>query len=286
MATTGRIVAAIDLSPLSRAVVALAERLAARRGCGVSAVYVVEPVADSEDRAILLPMLRRLIDDTERQMEKAYNAFVEALPPPPPGVDRACHLAKGKVHSEIIRAARVADAPLVVLGAPPPSALSATVFGRILRRTPVPALVVRKPPQTGYRKVVVGIDFSPLSEGALTSAAQIAEADAEITLVNVLPRLSGDRLFTGAEEAFERRRAQLRELAERLLPGRKVDVEVLTGFARSDLADKAKALGADLVAVGVGGETQITEVFLGSVAEAVARNAHCDVLVHSIGRSG
>jgi nucleotide-binding universal stress UspA family protein len=286
MGTPRRIVAAIDLSPISRAVVALAERLAAKGGFGVTAVFVIEPIAEIEDRSILLPMLRRMVDDTEKEMETAYRSFVDALPPALPFVERICHLGRGKVHSEIIRAARVGDAPLILLGAPRSSALSATTFGRILRRVPAPALVVRKPPAGGYRKVVVGVDFSPLSEGALVTVGQVAESDAEIILLNVLPRLSGENIFAGHEEALEKRRVQLLELAARVLPGRTVGVEVITGSARSDIAEKAKELEADLVAVGVGADTTLSEVFLGSVAEAVARNAHCDVLVHSVGRGG
>lgn len=281
-----RIVAAIDLSPVSRAVVSLAERLAARFGCGVTAVYVVEPVADAEDRGLLIPMLRRMIEDTEKEFERGYRGFCDSLPTPQGGVERVCHLGKGKVHSEIVRAARVADAPFILLGAPSPSALAGTTFGRILRRTPVPALVVRKPTPGGYRKALVGVDFSPLSEGALKTVGELVEPDAEITLLNVLPRLSGETIFSDHEATVEKRKSQLRELAERVLPGRKVEVEAMTGFPRSDIAERAKAMGADLVGVGVGASTDISEVFLGSVAEAVARNAPCDVLVHATGRSG
>lgn len=286
MGNSRRVVAAIDLSPVSMAVVRLAERLAARGGYGVMAVYVIEPMAEAADRSMLLPILRRLVDHAEKELESAYREFIDALPPPLHGVDRQFHFGKGKVHSEIIRAARVADAPLIVLGAPQSSALAATTFGKILRRIPVPALVVRKPPENGYRKVVVGIDFSPLSEGALITAGALAEAEAEITLLTVLPKLSGENLFTDHAEAVEKRLGQLDELAARVLPGRAVKTEVVTGFARSEIAARARELGAELVAVGVGGDTALSEVFLGSVAEAVARSADCDVLVHSVGRGG
>ena len=61
-----------------------------------------------------------------------------------------------------------------------------------------------------------------------------------------------------------------------------VDAEVDVGPIAETIAERAAALGADLIAIGTRGLSGFKHLLLGSVAERVLRTAPCPVLtVHS-----
>lgn len=284
MDSPGRIVAAVDVSGISPVVVGASQRAARSLGVDVRVVNVVEPILEEgEEKSYLLPALRRMAEETQAGLEADFKRFSEGLTPPPEGVRREFTLLKGRAHTEILHQVRLLDAPLLVVGAPSASALSATTFGRLLRRSPVPILVARKPVKA-YSRVLVGFDLSPLSKKALLLSARLAAPDASFCLVNVIPKTFGPRLFESFDELRTRAEEAMREEADRLLPDRQIDCAALSGAARNELVSEAAKSGADLVAVGISANHSLTDVFLGSVAEAVARNAGCDVLVFSTGR--
>lgn len=283
MAPTAKIVAAIDLSEVSQAVVKAAERFAKKLGCGVRVLYVVEPMDEDDDGGLLLPVLRKMAEETRAELEKEFADFISGLPEPA-DVEREAVLAHGRAYSEILHHARSVEAPLVVIGAPRPSALSATTYGRLLRRSPVPVLLVRRGAGQGYRNVGVAVDFSQPSLGALSLAGRLAEPDAGFSLINVIPTLSKARLLESLGKSIDVRANELKKIADAHIPGRKVAMETLTGIARSELVEWAKKSHADLVAVGVSATSDIANIFLGSVAESVSKNAPCDVLVYASGR--
>lgn len=286
MEKVGRVVAAVDVSGISPVVVDVAQRAAKKLGTGVLLVNVVEPILDEEgDRSYLLPSLRRMAEETQKGLEADFMRFAEGLTLPPLGVERQCVILTGRAHTEILHQVRLSDAPLLVIGAPSTHALAATTFGRLLRRSPAPVLVARKPVEE-YRRVLVGFDLSPHSRSALTLAAKLAAPDAVFRLVNVLPKTFGPRLFESFEDVRARAEAEMREAAGALLPGREVLCAAVAGTPRSELVSQASEFGADLVAAGVSGKSSMAEVFLGSVAEGVAKNARCDALIFSAGRGG
>lgn len=285
MAVQRRIIAAVDLSGISPVVVHTAERLALILGVGVRVLYVAEPMTDVEDGAYVLPMLKRMAEETMGELEADFRAFTAGLPPPE-GVDRELAFATGKAASEVIRHSRAVDAPIVVIGAPHPGALAATTFGRILRRAVTPVLVTRGTLEGRYEKVLAGMDFSGASIEALTLAAGFSNPSSQLRLVNVLPNFSKAAFLENARELMEKRRSELYALARETLPGREVEIEVRKGQAKHELVLAGREAGADLVAVGVTASRKLKSFFLGSVAEAVAKNGDSDVLVHSAERSG
>jgi universal stress protein A len=56
-----------------------------------------------------------------------------------------------------------------------------------------------------------------------------------------------------------------------------VETAVEVGDIREKIIDRASDWGADLIVVGSHGRSGIQRFLLGSVAEFVARNAHCSV---------
>jgi nucleotide-binding universal stress UspA family protein len=79
-----------------------------------------------------------------------------------------------------------------------------------------------------------------------------------------------------AKEARQQNEAFMRSIDRRRKPIRRA---VWNGRARREITTAARRMRADLMAVGTVGRTGIPYILLGSVAEHVMREAHCDVLV-------
>jgi len=141
------------------------------------------------------------------------------------------------------------------------------------------------------KRILVATDFSPHAERALEWAAALARrfgAELELaTSVFVVPFASVPGGYAaqpdnlrGARAATERR---LEELAAELAgSGVRAHYTVLHEDPSSGICALAREKGAELVALGTRGRAGLAHVLLGSVAERVARLAHCPVLtVHA-----
>jgi nucleotide-binding universal stress UspA family protein len=140
----------------------------------------------------------------------------------------------------------------------------------------------------GFHRIVIGADFSPLSEVAIARALVLAAPGADVRLVHawsVRPVATPDGLVTGeavrdamCDEAEARGRALLERVRE-AHPGVALSLDTCEAPAQEALIDRARELGADLIAVGSHGRRGVKRLVLGSVAEVVVRHAPCTVLV-------
>ena len=140
---------------------------------------------------------------------------------------------------------------------------------------------------TGFRKILVPVDFSSHSARALEMAIDLAKSfGAKLHLLHcysinvgaispyglVIPE-SFDR---DIREAAQRQLAQWRERAT----AKKVEAEteVSPVFPSEAIANTAERIGADLIVMGTRGLSGVKHVLLGSVAERTVRIAPCPVL--------
>ena len=143
---------------------------------------------------------------------------------------------------------------------------------------------------TKYNTIVVGTDFSPLSQVAIEAAAQLArrfQADA-LHVVHVVNTSSAAVAFPYAvpeaqltqvyEEGADRAKARLEDLSIEY-PEERVHKAVHLGLPARVLAETAEAVSADLVVVASHGFGPIRRTILGSVSGALIRSAPCPVLV-------
>ncbi|MDW7709098.1 MAG: universal stress protein [Deferrisomatales bacterium] len=275
VANEPKVIAAVDLSEVSPAVAVTGARLAHRLGGGCLVVHVVEALSGEEDAGPLLPVLRRWVEGVRREAREGLARLL--ADPALRGYAVRGQIAEGKGHSRILEAARGPSVALVVLGGPPPSRLLGSTAERVVRRSPVPVLVVRRPPSLGYTRVLVGVDFSDGAGRALEQALALAEGGARITACHVLDTLGHpptEEVLRAAQGVEGRVRAWTEERT-----GTAVDVRVEPGRPREVLLQAAKEVSADLLAVGGRGRGTLKQLLLGSVAEAAARRAPCDVLV-------
>jgi nucleotide-binding universal stress UspA family protein len=136
--------------------------------------------------------------------------------------------------------------------------------------------------------VLVGIDFSPLSEDALRIAAAFGDqsSDLELHLVHVVPSLpAGDFRQPPADAVSanatitEDVSAKLDDLGARLAPfARRVIAHVRIGRPDGEIAQLASDIHADLVVVGAQEKRGFIRSILGSVAHSLVRIAPCPVL--------
>lgn len=131
-------------------------------------------------------------------------------------------------------------------------------------------------------KLLVPIDFSAESDGAVDAALEIVAAGEQITAVHVAPPIGAFEpgvvyLATDAERTDTLLQTIRRRYADPKYRG--VKFEVLFGDPGHEIAEYAKTAGTGLIVMPSHGRTGLAHLLIGSVAERVIRHSHCPVLV-------
>jgi nucleotide-binding universal stress UspA family protein len=141
--------------------------------------------------------------------------------------------------------------------------------------------------------IVVGIDFSGLSDSALDQALEMASlhAGAEVHVLYVEPdgfvglALDPTLGIADADTVLVRVQERAKQRADRMAPHlrkrqiRRIVAHFRHGSPAENVAQLAADLDADLVVVGSHGHHGLERFFLGSVAERVSRLARCPVWI-------
>lgn len=267
MGASSPVIAAVDLTEISPAVVHCAGRLAGRLGAPLLVLHALDALP-AEGEASLLPALRRLAARARADAEEALAGLVAGLNRPE-GPAVAAEVVAGAAETAVVERARRAGAQLVVAGGPHPHLFAHSAAGRLVSRCPCPVLIVRHPPTAGYRNVVVGVDFSSEAGRAWQAAAHLAEPGARLVAFHARGH---------GEDAAEVDASLARWLQKRT-GGTDAVRRTEPGPPAPALGQAAEREGADLLAVGRGARLHVAEALLGSVAERVVATARCDVLV-------
>ena len=165
-----------------------------------------------------------------------------------------------------------------------------TTAEHLLRRTRSPLLVVRRPVEGAYRRVLVAVDFSPHSRTALEWAVRLGPL-AGIHALHVFEMpFEGMMRYSGVDaqlveqyrrEAHAETSAEMqRFIADTAVDTRRLHAEIASGeHIPSALRERALALDADLVVVGKHGKSIAEQLLLGSVTLHLLSECPCDVLV-------
>ena len=137
------------------------------------------------------------------------------------------------------------------------------------------------------KNILVPIDFSEQSEKAASAACALAaKTGATVHLLHayLIPVESVGIALTVSQKYVEQfvqeSKAQLQELVAKLCPNASLGpLLVESGDPREVIVHKAKELNAELIVMGTHGRRGLMHAIMGSVAESVARSAHCSVLV-------
>lgn len=269
------IVAGIDLSAGSKIAVVQAAEWARRE----RAPLLVAHVAPSHVfNSLQAPRIVAALEDKVRELTD---------------VEIECVLESGAAHAGLLELASARHARLVVVGASGAGAVNQVLFGStaesVVRYAHCPVLVARE--SSKEAPVVVATDFSQSAEFAVEMGIHQARVrGVQVALLHSMyqPRSPLDLLgplVISAPAPSTKDVQAMRDAAEETLAsqlgahgaeGRTLLVDEPPAAALVALTEEA---GASLVVVGTHGRTGLSRMALGSVAEAVARKAHCSVLV-------
>jgi nucleotide-binding universal stress UspA family protein len=235
----------------------------------------------------MAPGLEMAFPEGTRQYEQSLLASLETAARALPGGEAAkCRVVMGSPAPVIADVAGETGAELVVVGAARGSRVGRAVLGttaqRVLRASPVPVLVARRPAALPPRRVLLTTDLSELSaavhESALDTIDRFFGAPGKVRSLLVvawalvpppLTRRSIDRIAREELDTF---------LRDRGVPGQAVEPAVRSGFAADEIVAEARAWDADLLVVGTHARGWGARMMLGSVAESALREAPCNVL--------
>ncbi|HTM21459.1 MAG TPA: universal stress protein [Kofleriaceae bacterium] len=300
-----RILVPVDFSAASEAGARAAAVIAARHRAALAllhvvpqantAVNVVEPVYVPPELAERVNTGR--FDEADRKMADLAGQLREQIAST---VDVTTEIVGGDAVDEILAAAdRGAD--LLVIGSSGLSGIARLVLGSVAesvsRLAACPVLVVHdreSEEAVDYRRIMVGVDFSPVSEGICRLAAAIAGPGGHVDVVHVWepPELStltvdlGDLAGSAGEvhrAAADQRAAVARRLARFVddlqIVGAHLTSHVALGSPVPELLQRAADTRPDVVALGSHAREGITERLLGTVADRVLRGAGRPVLL-------
>ncbi|WP_437630180.1 universal stress protein [Sorangium sp. So ce854] len=136
-------------------------------------------------------------------------------------------------------------------------------------------------PAGGFRSLLVPVDLSPASDRVIGRVALLPLAEgARITLLHVLPEGLTPRAQERAEgDARKALQAEAEALARELPGSVTIHHAVRMGAAAAEIVQHAGAVAADLVVMGRAGGAALRDLFFGSTAERVLRQARLPVLV-------
>lgn len=262
--------------------------LATHRGWRVVLVHVI-------DQRMLDGIASTGISGTQGIAEVAHSAADTALQHIAERLHKAGaaevipRLRCGRPASDLLQEISAQSPELVIAGVGNQmwrQVLLGSTVRRLIRDIAVPLWLVRARHGAPVSKALLASDFQPSSDAALRLLGTLLPK-AHIEAVHVCA--AADALPVGVSETPELRAARVQQeaaLLERLraqvaavLPHRKVHCDVLAGHPVGRLLERAGQLSVQLLVVGRHGRAGMERQVLGSVAEALADTAPCDVLL-------
>jgi len=271
------VIVGTDLSPSAAEAIRQAGAWAARIGTRLVIVHVApDELFAALETPKVVDALRERVDAWVRPLQLPYEVLLRA----------------GSAHSALVREADQSAAELLVVGASGSGSVERAIFGstaqQVVRYAHCPVLVTRASPADG--PVLGATDFSVDAERAVEAAAREAtRRHVPVRLVHSLYEPESSLSLLGpllisAPSVPAAEREELRHVADETLrtlleaTGASGTSEALLGPPATAITEEARRIGAGLVVVATRGRTGLGRIALGSVAEAVVRQAPCSVL--------
>lgn len=186
------------------------------------------------------------------------------------------------------------DANLLVLGEPrrrtAGNLFTGTTGERIIRRSSIPALVVRTEASTHYRRALLAVDLTADSLDIMHTSKALGLTSAMCDVVYAYESPQADMMVEAATYSFDDIRRHIAQqhrdhrkklkvlMKEAGLSGSAAAISIRTSAA-SAILSHAEKIGADLIILGSRRRSNIARLVLGSVASQVLSHASIDVLM-------
>lgn len=284
-----RIVAATDFSEDAGNAVLRAAMLASEQRAELELLHVVSKRSLDAVREWIhtpLDVADRLLEDVQRTLtDNAAGTFKKT------GITALVQVKAGDVLSEILSSCERAD--MLAVGARGNNSLRDAFLGttaeRLLGKCRRPVLIVKRPPEGAYARVLVPLDFTPNSEQALRMATRIAPNAMFVAVHAYEVPFEGRLRIAGTSDAdieAYRLRVSGKAGADIGALWRKVGTAaqgfghvVERGSPALVILDQQRRMAADLIVIGKHELSLVESFLLGSVTRRVLAEAECDVLV-------
>lgn len=295
------ILAATDFSRPARKALQAAIWAAQRCQASLTVVHAVRDVAGSlavigygDSWQPTLEEMMNLQDEYRNEGERRLKTLLASQRAK--GVEIKSEVLSGAPYEEIIRAADRLGSDLVVAGTRGHSALKRLLVGstatRLTRACPCPVWIVRPQQSIELRSILVPLDFSKVSEKALTLAASLSLAvGAELHLLHVcdvddlhmVPPVF-DRAAADLEHERQHDRQGAFERLERSLEccaaaHPSASLHVAQGTPWQVIGSMADKFHADLIVMGSVGRSGLSGMLIGNTAEKTLHASQHSMLI-------
>jgi nucleotide-binding universal stress UspA family protein len=225
----------------------------------------------------------------EQSQQAMQQGLEEAVREHPVDGGVVCRAIAGSASSAIDRVADAVSADLIIVGATRHGAVGrqflGTTAGRVIREACAPVLVLREAPRSPVQRVLLANDLSEPSThahhaGIETTRLLWGQGDLQFRSLLVIPYDPWFSLPVDQQPLRDGAEARLRRWLDEQRPhGVPLSTGVRIGNPAEEIITEAAEWKADLVVVGTHGRSGLPRLLLGSVAEAVLRDAPCNTLV-------
>jgi nucleotide-binding universal stress UspA family protein len=265
----------LDFNPESEAALEYASGIGEKLNAGLHLVHIIEDES---------PLYRLVMKENQRDMIRrgAYEKLDELAgrTAGPAGLTCSITVYQGKIYDRIIEASQSSKADMIFMGRTESSDMKKNFTGtntmHIIKEAEVPVVTLRKnPSEPGCSHIMLPIDLTKQSivqaSNAITAAKMM---NAKITVVSLL---SDDR--KSIEIKFIQRLEEIRKVFEKLeIP---CDVKLIQPDKKEpvkNLNELAAELKADLLMIMTQQEMNITEYFIGSLAQQIINGSDIPVM--------
>lgn len=286
-----RILAATDFSHGGESAVRRAALLSKVRGADVEIVH-----------SIHIPPLeeawRKLAEQEGFFEEKLLSGAADRLAMVAADIEKrfafspGTRVLQGRPPQTLAGWAQESGADLIVIGAHGEHFLLDLFVGstalKVLRLASVPVLLVKQTPPFDYERIVVAVDFSAASRAAAELAADLfPEAELHLFHAYEVP-FEREMYYAGTDDEVvdhyrrlgeAEARRQMEAFAASLTEPERHLRKVRHGYAPALIGKYAAEIGADLVAMGSHGKSEIEAALLGSVSSHLVTELPGDLLL-------
>lgn len=293
-----RLLVATDLSDRANDAIERAALIARDAGARLDLVYIATP----EFMEGTQPPADHASDNgatsTALDVRKALQTRV-AVVRERYGISCGFHMASGSLIDQLAFLANEHAADLIVLGFSEDSLVSQLLLGstaeRMMNKAPCPVLVVKRRSEGPYRSVLVPVDFSPVSQSAISGARSVAPT-AAMSLLHVFEApFEGMLRYAGVEEdtMMHYRAAAHQQAIERMtklcvtagMDAQRVRLLAVHRVPSLRIVARGTQQRIDLITMGKQSESVLENLFVGSVTRRVISRSRCDVLICPRSRS-
>ncbi|MCA9300887.1 MAG: universal stress protein [Phycisphaerales bacterium] len=260
-----------------------ARAMADAYGAELHAVHAIEPISSRQEEA--MPGLAEKHAAQAREELEKFASTHEL-------VDHATlHVVRGSPETEILKLRASLKADLLVVGRYGKGGLKRGILGsiadRLVRKCPVPALVVQPEFRGTYSTIGVASDLDQDSEVELRRAIDVARAVKadKVRLIHTFAVPAGYHMVSTWDEACARLarvgEERATELIERVGGDIPVEVHIHEGAPATQVTKVATDLGVDLLALSTHHRSITSFSNHGRTTEKILRNSDCSVWCES-----